>query len=54
MDAGESEASHMATGAHHEALITKSKEGCSFESEKYLKEQECQSNTGDIYNGMFH
>lgn len=54
MDAGESEAAHKATGAHQEALISKSKEGCSFESEKYLKEQECQSNDGNICNGMFH
>lgn len=57
MDAGEhTQAAQMATGAHGEACVTKSKEGQSLENEKYLKEQELQSqsNTGNIHNGMFH
>lgn len=56
MDAGESKAAQMATGAHRETCVIKSKEGHSLENEKYLKEQELesQSNTGNIHNGMFH
>lgn len=56
MDAGESETAQMATAAHLEACITKSKDGHSLENEKYLKEQELESrsNTGNIHNGMFN
>lgn len=45
----------MATGAHREPCVTKSKEDRSLENEKYLKEQELesQSNTGNIHNGTF-
>lgn len=55
MDAGESEAAQVANEARREARDRKSKEGHSLESEKYFKEQEleCQSNTGNIHNGMF-
>lgn len=55
MDAGDSQAAQMANKAHREALVTKSKESHSLESEKYNKEQEleCKSDTGNIQNGMF-
>lgn len=57
MDAGDSQAAQMANNreSHREDRITKPKEGHFLESEKYNKEQEleCQSNSGNIQNGMF-
>lgn len=55
MDAGELEAARVANEVRREAHDRKSKEGHSLESEKYFKGQEleCQSNTGNIHNGMF-